>query len=70
MPNYDCRCDACGEVYEEFQGMNDPQPTKCIKCGGDARHIFITPVATYNNYSPCHPRKKRGTGIGRGKHDN
>ena len=68
MPNYDCQCNACGEVYEEFQKMDTPQPTKCPKCGKKkAHHIYTTPVATYNKYSPLHPRKLRGTGIGRTK---
>jgi len=66
MPMYDVRCSVCGEVWEEFQAMDQPQPTRCKKCGKKkARRAFLKPVATYNSYSPLHPRKRRGTGIGR-----
>jgi putative FmdB family regulatory protein len=66
MPLYDIECGACGHGYEEFQTMDAKQPTRCQKCAKrKARHVLLKPCATYNTYSPCHPRKKRGTGIGR-----
>jgi len=46
--------------------MNKPQPTHCEKCGKKkVRRVILKPPATYNNYSPMHPRKRRGSGIGR-----
>ena len=66
MPLYDLQCSACGATSEEFQAMNQPQPTRCEKCGKKKVHrCILKPVATYNKYSPMHPRKMRGTGIGR-----
>ena len=66
MPLYDLGCSACGYTFEAFQAMNQPQPTRCEKCGAKkVRRVFLKPVATYNSYSPMHPRKRRGSGIGR-----
>ena len=66
MPLYDLECSACGDTTEKFQAMDAPQPTRCGKCGKKkVRRVLLKPCATYNNYSPCHPRKRRGTGIGR-----
>jgi len=60
---YDVTCNACGEMWEELQKMNAPQPTKCPKCGKKkVRRAFRKAVATYNKYSPLHPRKNRGRG--------
>lgn len=33
MPTYDYVCDACGDKFELFQGINDPLKRKCTKCG-------------------------------------
>lgn len=66
MPMYDLQCEACGHAFEGFQPMHEPQPARCDKCGEKkVRRLILKPVATYNSYSPLHPRKKRGTGIGR-----
>jgi hypothetical protein len=46
--------------------MSQPQPTRCEKCGKKkVRRLILKPCATYNSYSPMHPRKHRGSGIGR-----
>ena len=46
--------------------MDAKQPTRCEKCGQKkVRRVLLKPCATYNNYSPMHPRKNRGSGIGR-----
>ena len=66
MPLYDLQCSACGQTSEAFQAMDAKQPTRCEKCGRKKVHrVLLKPCATYNNYSPCHPRKNRGRGIGR-----
>jgi len=66
MPLYDLECSVCARAFEAFQAMNQPQPTRCPKCGKKkVRRVLLKPCATYNNYSPMHPRKNRGTGIGR-----
>ena len=66
MPLYDLECSACGYSFEEFQAMDAKQPTRCEKCGQKkVRRVLLKPCATYNNYSPMHPRKNRGSGIGR-----
>ncbi|MHB8108288.1 MAG: FmdB family zinc ribbon protein [Candidatus Cryosericum sp.] len=66
MPLYDLQCSACGTYTEAIQPMDQPQPTRCATCGKKKVHrVILKPVATYNNYSPMHPRKNRGTGIGR-----
>ena len=63
MPNYDLQCSACGHVFEAFQPMDAKQPTRCSKCGKKkARRVILKPPATYNSYSPMHPRKHRGRG--------
>jgi putative FmdB family regulatory protein len=60
---YDVKCDACGQVFEESQPMDTPQPTKCPYCKKKkCRHAFLKAVATVNLYSPLHPRKNRGRG--------
>jgi putative FmdB family regulatory protein len=66
MPLYDVQCSACAHEFEDFQTMDAKQPVRCEKCGRKkARRVLIKPCATYNKYSPMHPRKKRGSGIGR-----
>ena len=35
MPNYDYKCDTCGEVFEVFQSMNEPKLTNCPQAGCD-----------------------------------
>jgi putative FmdB family regulatory protein len=69
MPLYDLECSACGHTFEVFQAMDARQPTRCEKCGKrKARRVLVRPPATHNNYSPMHPRKNRGSGIGRRGH--
>lgn len=66
MPLYDLQCSACGTCFEAFQAMNQPQPTRCRKCGRKkVRRVLLKPCAAHDNYSPMHPRKNRGKGIGR-----
>lgn len=68
MPLYDLECSACGAKSEAFQAMFAKQPTRCEKCGAKkVRRVLLQPPATCNSYSPMHPRKRRGTGIGRKK---
>ena len=63
MLNYDVMCDACKAEFEESQERDAKQPTKCPKCGKKKAHrVFRKAVATYNKYSPLHPRKNRGRG--------
>ena len=33
MPTYDYECNACGHLFELFQGINDPIKRKCPECG-------------------------------------
>lgn len=32
MPTYEYHCDACGNHFDEFQGINEPTLKKCPKC--------------------------------------
>jgi putative FmdB family regulatory protein len=32
MPTYEYHCDACGNHFDEFQGINEPVLKKCPKC--------------------------------------
>ncbi len=32
MPTYEYHCDACGNHFDEFQGINDAVLKKCPKC--------------------------------------
>jgi putative FmdB family regulatory protein len=32
MPTYEYHCDACGNHFDEFQGINEPALRKCPKC--------------------------------------
>ncbi len=34
MPTYEYKCNNCGYVFEEFQGINDEPIKICPKCGG------------------------------------
>ena len=66
MPQYDLECSVCGYGFEAYQLMDAKQPTRCPKCGRKkVRRVLLKPPATYNKYSPMHPRKNRGSGIGR-----
>jgi len=40
MPTYEHRCEKCGDSFEEIRSMSAPQPTVCVKCGGELRQIF------------------------------
>jgi putative FmdB family regulatory protein len=63
MPLYDVRCSACGSTSEVFQKMDTKQPTRCAECGArKVRRMILKAPATYNTYSPLHPRKNRGRG--------
>lgn len=44
MPVYTYRCDACGLVFDQRLGFNDPQPTRCPECGAEALHRVYKPV--------------------------
>ena len=66
MPTYDYACSACGHRFERFESMSAGGLKTCEKCGKKkVRRVLLKPCATYNSYSPCHPRKNRGSGIGR-----
>ena len=46
MPTYDYECDACGHLFELFQGINDPIKRKCPKCKKlKLRRLFGTGAA-------------------------
>jgi putative FmdB family regulatory protein len=32
MPIYEYECQACGAVFDELQGLSDPQPKTCKVC--------------------------------------
>ena len=44
MPVYTYRCNACGLVFDQRLGFNDPQPTRCPECGAEALHRVYKPV--------------------------
>jgi len=44
MPVYTYRCDACGLVFDQRLGFNEPQPTRCPECGAEALHRVYKPV--------------------------
>jgi putative FmdB family regulatory protein len=63
MPLYDLQCSACGHSFEAFQAMNQPQPTRCEKCGKKkVRRVLVKPPKGHNKYDDGHPRKNRGRG--------
>ena len=46
MPTYDYQCDACGHMFELFQGINDPLKRKCPACRKlKLRRLFGTGAA-------------------------
>ena len=46
MPTYDYECDACGHLFELFQGINDPIKRKCPECKKlKLRRLFGTGAA-------------------------
>lgn len=46
MPTYEYHCDACGNHFDEFQGINEPTLKKCPKCKKQKlRRIFGTGAA-------------------------
>ena len=44
MPNYDYRCDECGNVVEGFQKMSDPKLEVCPEddCNGQVKRLLGT----------------------------
>ena len=40
MPIYEYQCKKCDKIFEEFHGVNDKAPEKCMECGGDLKRIF------------------------------
>lgn len=44
MPNYDYRCEKCGNVFEIFQKMSDPKLESCPEkdCGGQVKRLLGT----------------------------
>lgn len=44
MPNYDYRCDECGNVFEVFQKMSDPKLEVCPEdnCNGQVKRLLGT----------------------------
>lgn len=40
MPNYDYKCDTCGNVFEKFHGMSETPNVSCTKCGEPASKMF------------------------------
>jgi len=44
MPNYDYRCDECGNVFEVFQKMSDPKLEVCPEdsCDGQVKRLLGT----------------------------
>ncbi len=46
MPTYDYECDACGHLFELFQGINDSHKRKCPECKKlKLRRLFGTGAA-------------------------
>jgi putative FmdB family regulatory protein len=46
MPTYDYECDACGHLFELFQGIHDPIKRKCPQCKKlKLRRLFGTGAA-------------------------
>ena len=41
MPTYEFECAKCGDKFEEFLGISDPQPKKCRHCGGKLQKVFF-----------------------------
>ena len=63
---YDIHCNACDAYFEEWQAPNAKGPFKCPKCGKRrAYRTILKPPAFRDTYSPLHPRRGRGSGIGR-----
>jgi putative FmdB family regulatory protein len=62
MPLYEYSCHKCNVTTEVFHGVDAMPPKKCPQCGKLALRRVITVPATYNTYSPMHPRKNRGRG--------
>lgn len=44
MPNYDYRCEKCGNVFEIFQKMSDPKLETCPEqgCNGQVKRLLGT----------------------------
>jgi putative FmdB family regulatory protein len=42
MPTYEYKCDACGYIFEKFQGMKDKPIAKCPTCGGKVQRLIGT----------------------------
>lgn len=66
MPIYEYECGTCGEIFERMQGMSDPSPEKCEKCGGGpiqrliSRSGFILKGSGF--YTNEHPSASRRQG--------
>lgn len=40
MPTYDYKCKNCGNLFEVFQGINEPHHTECPKCKGPVKRLI------------------------------
>ena len=51
MPVYEYECTPCLVVYEVLQGMDDPPPESCPKCGGSVTRLISAPRLNRHNFS-------------------
>ena len=66
MTLYNMHCRTCDAYFESWQDRNAKGPFKCPKCGTRrAYRTILKPPAFQDRYSPMHPRRGRGKGIGR-----
>ncbi len=71
MPIYEYKCDACGKVFEEFQGINDAPLTRC-SCGVEGEvHRLISRtsfVLKGTGWYETDFKDKKGSGGSNGSH--
>jgi len=40
MPTYEFECTDCGDRFDIFLSISEPQPTHCAKCRGKLQKVF------------------------------
>ena len=56
MPIYEYKCQKCGNQFEVFQGISDPEVKSCKFCKGKVQKIVIERFTASNNFPGLHAK--------------
>lgn len=61
MARYDMTCEKCGHKEEHDRPATEGPPKTCPQCKSKRYRMIWHTFALITNYSPMHPRARRGT---------